>query len=56
MGLSVVGKSGALLRFLRDSATLRRKHIPAYGPGDKLLWFGEVPRDKPRQNFRYAGG
>ena len=47
MGSSVAGKSGALLRFLRDTATLRRKRIPAYGPGDKLLWFGEVPRDRP---------
>lgn len=40
------GKSSALLRFLKDSATLRRKRISAYGPGEKLLWLFEVPEDR----------
>ena len=47
MGSLIAGKSAALLRFLKDTATLRRKRIPAYGAGDKLLWFSEVPRDRP---------
>ncbi|MCJ7587786.1 MAG: AAA domain-containing protein [Candidatus Aminicenantes bacterium] len=42
----VLGKSTALLRFLKDTATIRRKRIPTYGEGDKLLWFAEVPRDR----------
>ena len=40
-------KGAALLAFLRESATLRRKRISAYGPSDKILWFGDVPRDRP---------
>ena len=44
---SLSEKSTALLRFLKDTATLRRKRIPAYGATDKLLWFGEVPKDRP---------
>jgi very-short-patch-repair endonuclease len=43
--LPVAEKSAALLRFLKDTATLRRKRVPAYGASDKLLWFGEIPRD-----------
>jgi very-short-patch-repair endonuclease len=43
----VAEKSRALLQFLKEAATLRRKRIPAYGTNDKLLWFGEVPRDRP---------
>jgi very-short-patch-repair endonuclease len=39
-------KSRVLLEFLKDAATLRRKRVPAYGTNDKLLWFGEVPRDR----------
>jgi very-short-patch-repair endonuclease len=46
MESSIAGKSAALLRFLKDTATLRRKRIPAYRAGDKLLWFGEAPRDR----------
>jgi very-short-patch-repair endonuclease len=45
VGSPLAEKSIALLRFLNDIATLRRRRIAAYGPGDKLLWFGEVPRD-----------
>ncbi len=44
---SLSEKSASLLRFLKDTATLRRKRIPAYGAGDRLLWFGEVPKDRP---------
>ncbi len=47
MGSSVAEKSRALLRFLKDTATLRRKRIPAYGAGDKVFWFGKVTRDRP---------
>lgn len=47
MGSSVAEKSGALLRFLKDTATLRRKRIPDYGAGDKVVWLGVVPRDHP---------
>lgn len=44
---AVSGKSKALLAFLRDAATLRRKRIAAYGAGDTVLWFSEVPGDRP---------
>lgn len=47
MGPQVAEKSRALLQFLKDAAILRRKRVPAYGTNDKLLWFGEVPRDRP---------
>jgi len=47
VGPPVAQKSAALLRFLKDTVTLRRKRVPAYGASDKLLWFGEVPRDRP---------
>lgn len=47
MGSSVAEKSRALLRFMKDAATIRRKRIPAYGAGDKVLWYGVVPRDRP---------
>ncbi len=38
-------KTKALLSFLRETATLRRKRIPGYGAGAKLLWLDDVPRD-----------
>lgn len=41
-----VDKGTALLRFLKDSATLRRKRIPSYGPGDKVVWFSDIPKDR----------
>ncbi|HXG52850.1 MAG TPA: AAA domain-containing protein [candidate division Zixibacteria bacterium] len=50
---STAEKTTALLRFLRDTATLRRKRIAAYGADDKLLWFHDVPRDLP-QTWRDA--
>jgi len=40
-------KTAALLQFLREKATLRRKRIPAYGASDKLLWLADLPRDLP---------
>ncbi len=45
---STAGKTTALLQFLRETATLRRKRIPAYGTGDKLLWLADLPRDVPQ--------
>jgi type I restriction enzyme M protein len=44
---STAGKTSALLRFLSETATLRRKRIPAYGASEKLLWFADLPRDLP---------
>lgn len=43
----LAAKTSALLRFLKDVATLRRKRNPAYGANDKILWLAEVPRDRP---------
>jgi very-short-patch-repair endonuclease len=44
---STAGKTAALLQFLRETAILRRKRIPAYGTSDKLLWLADLPRDLP---------
>ncbi|MCP9456463.1 MAG: hypothetical protein NNA18_10200, partial [Nitrospira sp.] len=44
---STTEKTGALLRFLREAATLRRKRIAAYGAGDTLLWLADLPQDLP---------
>ena len=41
------GKGIALLHFLKDAATLRRKRVPSYGSGDKLVWFADVPKNRP---------
>ena len=43
----LAGKSRALVKFLLDAATIRRKRVPAYGENDKLLWFYQIPRDRP---------
>jgi very-short-patch-repair endonuclease len=40
-------KGIALLDFLKASATLRRKRVSAYATGDKILWFADVPKDRP---------
>ncbi len=40
-------KTVALLKFLRDTASIRRKRVSAYGTGDKLLWLADLPRDLP---------
>jgi very-short-patch-repair endonuclease len=40
-------KTKSLLRFLKATASLRRKRIPAYGGGDRPLWFSEIPKDRP---------
>ncbi|MGH9350751.1 MAG: hypothetical protein ACRD2G_01090, partial [Terriglobia bacterium] len=40
-------KSKALLAFLRDAATLRRKRIGAYNATDTVLWFSEAPDGQP---------
>jgi very-short-patch-repair endonuclease len=47
MGEQVLEKSKALLQFLKDAATLRRKRVAAYATNDKILWFHNVPRDYP---------
>ncbi len=41
-------KTLALLRFLHETASIRRKRIPANGPGDKILWFADLPRELPQ--------
>jgi len=43
---TAVDKGAALLAFLKASATIRRKRISSYGPGDKLLWFADVPTER----------
>ena len=40
-------KGVALLRFLKDAATLRRKRVPSYGPGDRVVWFADIPKGRP---------
>ncbi len=47
MNSDLANKSKSLLTFLRATATLRRKRIPAYGRDDKVLWFCDVPTDRP---------
>ena len=47
MESQVAEKSRALLQFLKDSATLRRKRLAAYGANARLLWFYQTPRDRP---------
>ena len=39
-------KGKSLLRFLKDSATLRRQRVPAYRPTDKVLCFLDIPKDQ----------
>jgi hypothetical protein len=43
MDLTTKGK--ALLRFLKDAATIRRPRMPAYKGDDRVLWFSGIPRD-----------
>ncbi|HXF88953.1 MAG TPA: AAA domain-containing protein [Xanthobacteraceae bacterium] len=38
-------KSLTLLNFLKDISTLKRKRIPAYGDGDRVLWFADIRAD-----------
>lgn len=40
-------KGAHLLAFLKATAIIRRKRISAYGPGDKVLWFADVPKERP---------
>ena len=44
---TAVDKGLALLSFLKAAATLRRKRVSSYGTGDKLVWFADVPNDRP---------
>jgi very-short-patch-repair endonuclease len=50
---SMAEKTAALLQFLKEIATLRRKRVPTYGASDKLLWLADLPRDLP-QNWKDA--
>ncbi len=43
MDLPTKGK--ALLRFLKEAATIRRPRMPAYKSEDRVLWFSDIPRD-----------
>ena len=47
MDTSIAAKGVALLRFLKDAATLRRKRISSYGPTDKVVWFSQIPAARP---------
>lgn len=42
----MMNKGANLLAFLKATATIRRKRISSYGPGDKVLWFTDIPRDR----------
>lgn len=46
-------KTKALLSFLKETAKIRQTRISAYGEADKVLWFGDLPRDLP-QTWRDA--
>jgi len=39
-------KGAALLAFLKATATIRRKRVSSYGAGDKVLWLGDIPRER----------
>ncbi len=43
----MVDKGVALLTFLKAAATLRRKRVSSYGTGDRIIWFADLPRDRP---------
>ena len=49
-------KSQALLRFLKEAATIRRSRIPAYQSDDRVLWFSDIPsaRDEIRSPILVA--
>lgn len=51
-----IGKGIALLRFLRDAATLRRRRVPSYGSADKLVWLADVPKDRPECRSAFFAG
>jgi len=44
---ALADKSKALLSFLKDFGTLRRRRVAAYKPEDKVLWLANVPKDLP---------
>jgi len=43
MDLTIKGK--ALLRFLKEAATIRRPRMHGYRSEDRVLWFSGIPRD-----------
>jgi very-short-patch-repair endonuclease len=53
----LMSKGAALLAFLVDSATLRRKRVASYGPAEQVLWYAEIPkeRDECRSPFLTEG-
>lgn len=38
-------RTKAFLRFLEGVANLKKKRVSAYGEGDTVLWFADLPRD-----------
>ena len=40
-----VDKTKALLNFLKNATTLRRKRTPVYGSTDRILWFANIPKN-----------
>ena len=43
----VMTKGAALLNFLRENTTIRKKRAAVYGSEDKILWLGDVPKERP---------
>lgn len=44
---SEASKGTALLKFLAANAALRRGRVVSYGASDQVMWFGELPRERP---------
>ena len=48
--VAVNGKTNngtALLHFLAANAALRRRRVVSYGASDRVMWLGELPRERP---------
>jgi len=43
--MDLTAKGKALLRFLKEAATIRRPRMPGYRSEDRVLWFSGIPRD-----------
>ena len=50
-----MNKGLAVLGFLKAAATIRRKRVSAYGPGDRIVWFGGIPRDRAECRSPFLG-
>jgi len=44
--ISLSNKGIALLQFLKDAATLRRKRAATFASTDTVIWFGDIPKDR----------